>query len=144
MRLFFILLTIGYIYLIWIQSSHFNPESLAGLTMIFSRPVNLLIGASLEFTHLFQFGLVYLCIIIVFLSFGNMKIWQEVIAIVIAIAYGVIDEIHQLYVPFRSFSLMDLLKNVIGILFFVGVIHRSYFYKKDSKIGNWLRSITKG
>ena len=104
-RLFFILLTIGYMAFIWIQSSYFDPESLVGFSSSLSQSVFLLIGAALEFAHLFQFGLLYLCIVIVFLSFGRLRPWQEVIAAVIALSYGIADEIHQLYVPFRSFSI---------------------------------------
>jgi len=141
-RLFFILLTIGYMSFIWIQSSYFNPESLVGFSSSLSRPLFLLIGAVLEFAHLFQFGLLYLFIVIVFLSFGKLQTWQEIIAGVVALAYGGVDEIHQLYVPFRSFSIGDLMKDTIGIVVFWLVVHRSYFYKKSSKIGRLLRSVT--
>jgi polysaccharide biosynthesis protein VpsQ len=141
-RLFFILLTIGYMASIWIQSSYFDPESLVSFSSMLNRAVFLLIGASLEFAHLFQFGLLYLCIVLIFLSFGRLRTWQEVTAAVIALAYGIVDEIHQLYVPFRSFSIGDLLKDAIGIVVFWWVVHRSYFYKKGSKLGCWLRSLT--
>lgn len=140
-KLLFIFVTIGYMAFIWIQSSHFNPENLVGLSSVISMPIILFIGAGLELAHLFQFGLLYLCIIIIFISFGEMKTWQEVTAAVIALAYGVIDEIHQFFVPFRSFSIGDLMKDAIGVIVFWWVTHRSYFNKKKSKIGNWLRSI---
>jgi polysaccharide biosynthesis protein VpsQ len=141
-RLYFIFFTIGYMAFIWIQSSRFDPESLVGFSSSLNKTVFLLIGASLEFAHLFQFGLLYLCIVIVFLNFGRLHTWQEVAAAVIALAYGIVDEIHQLYVPFRSFSIADLLKDIFGIVVFWWVVHRSYFYKKDSKLGHWLRSLT--
>jgi polysaccharide biosynthesis protein VpsQ len=141
-RTIFIMLALCYMAFIWIQSSKFDPESLAALTSTLNRSVYLIIGASLEFAHLFQFGLLYLCIVMIFLSFGKLRTWQEVTAGVIALSYGLIDEIHQLYVPFRSFSIADLLKDTIGIAVFWWVVHRSYFYNKGSKIGLWLRSIT--
>jgi polysaccharide biosynthesis protein VpsQ len=141
-RLFFLFVTISYMAFIWIQSSYFDPESLVGFSSSLSQSVFLLIGASLEFAHLFQFGLLYLCIVMIFLSFDKLRTWQEVTAGVIALSYGLIDEIHQLYVPFRSFSIADLLKDTIGIAVFWWVVHRSYFYNKGSKIGLWLRSIT--
>lgn len=141
-RLFFILLTIGYMSFIWIQSSYFNPESLAGFSSSLSHSVFLLIGAAFEIAHFFQFGLLYLCIVLVFLSFGKLRTWHEVTAVLIALAYGMVDELHQLYVPFRSFSIGDLLKDTIGIVVFWWVVHRSYFYNEDSKLGRWLRSFT--
>lgn len=141
-RMFFIFLTISYMAFIWIQSSSFNPESLVGISSSLSKSVLLPIGATLELAHLFQFGLLYLWIVIVFLSFGKLRTWQEVTAAVIALAYGIVDEIHQLYVPFRSFSIADLLKDTIGIVVFWWVVHQTYFHKKDSKIGRWLRNVT--
>ena len=141
-RLFFRVLTIGYMAFIWIQSSYFDPESLVGFTSSLSQSFFLIIGSGLEFTHLFQFGILYLCIVIVFLSFGRLQKWQEVTAAVIALSYGIADEIHQLYVPFRSFSIGDLIKDTIGIIVFWWVVHRSYFCEKSSRIGHWLRHIT--
>jgi polysaccharide biosynthesis protein VpsQ len=140
-RMLFICLTIFYMALIWFQSSHFNPENLAELSSMISMPIIVFLGLGLELAHLIQFGLLYLCIIIVFISFGTMKTWHEITAATIALGYGVLDEIHQLYVPFRSFSFGDLLKDTIGVLVFWWVVHKSYFNKKTSKIGNWLRSI---
>jgi polysaccharide biosynthesis protein VpsQ len=140
-RSIYIILTISYMTFIWIQSSYFDPESLSGFSSSLNHNVFLFIGVSLEFAHLFQFGLLYLCFVTIFLSFGRLRTWQEVTAAVIALAYGIVDEIHQLYVPFRSFSLGDLLKDTIGIVVFWWVVHRSYFYKKSSKIGRWLRSL---
>jgi polysaccharide biosynthesis protein VpsQ len=141
-RLVFIFLTISYMGFIWIQSSYFDPENLVGISSRLNRTVYLFIGASMELAHLFQFGLLYLFIVIVFLSFGRLRTWQEFTAAAIALAYGIVDEIHQFYVPFRSFSLGDLLKDTIGIVVFWWVVHRSYYYKKDSKIGRWLKSVT--
>ncbi|MEH7884037.1 VanZ family protein [Bacillus sp. JJ1609] len=142
-RGFLIFLTLSYMSFVWIQSSLFNPESLSPISSTFNKTVYLLIGASLEFAHLFQFGLLYLFIILVFLSFGTLRRWQEVIAAIIALSYGIVDEIHQLYVPFRSFSVIDLLKDSIGVFAFWWVINRSYFYKKNSRVGQWLRSVNK-
>lgn len=141
-RTIFILLTISYMAFIWIQSSRFDPESLAGITSSINRTVFLLIGAGLEFAHLFQFGLLYLFIILIFSSFGMVKTWHEVTAAVIALVYGVVDEVHQLFVPFRSFSWLDLFKDVIGILFFWWWVHKSYFTNKHSKFGNWLKRLS--
>jgi polysaccharide biosynthesis protein VpsQ len=141
-RILFIFITFGYMFIIWIQSSYFDPESLSTISSTLNQTLYLLIGASLEIAHLFQFGILYLFIILVFLSFGTLRRWQEVIAVIISLTYGIVDEIHQLYVPFRSFSIGDLLKDAIGVVVFWWVVHRSYFYKKDSKIGRWLRSVT--
>ncbi|MDI6806619.1 MAG: VanZ family protein [Candidatus Aenigmarchaeota archaeon] len=42
--------------------------------------------------------------------------------------YGLSDEMHQLFVPFRVFSLWDWLADVIGIIF--GILISTYLIKK--------------
>lgn len=142
-RGYLIFLTLSYMSFVWVQSSRFDPESLTPISSTLNKTVYLLIGACLEFAHLFQFGLLYFFIILIFLSFGPLKSWQEVAAVIIALSYGIADEIHQLYVPFRSFSVIDLLKDAIGVLAFWWVINHSYFHKKNSRIGQWLRRVNK-
>ncbi len=49
---------------------------------------------------------------------GNPKSKKIIlIAIIIAILYGISDEIHQLFVPGRAFAISDILINSAGILF---------------------------
>lgn len=141
-RMFIIFLTTSYMAFIWIQSSYFDPESLVGFSSSLNKSFFILIGASLEFAHLFQFGLLYLCLVIVFISFGRLKTYHEVTAAAISLFYGIVDEIHQLYVPFRSFSWLDLFKDAIGILFFWWWVHKTYFTSKHSKFGNWLKRLS--
>ncbi len=38
------------------------------------------------------------------------------ITIILAILYGISDEVHQIFVPFRYFSFLDILTNSLGIL----------------------------
>jgi len=44
------------------------------------------------------------------------------LAIIIAILYGFIDEIHQLFVPSRIFSLLDVLSNSFGAIVVQSII----------------------
>ncbi|PLR84035.1 hypothetical protein CVD25_13065 [Bacillus canaveralius] len=138
--LFFLL---AYMLFIWLQSSYFNPESVSSsLASIFSLPVIWLIGAAFEFAHLFEFGLLYLFIIMVFLSFGEFTNKKDYMAITIAFLYGFIDEIHQVNIPYRSASVGDLIKNTIGIIFVWWIIHKYYLKNRNSKIGRILTRIT--
>ncbi len=50
-------------------------------------------------------------------------------AILIAIAYGISDEIHQFFVPFRSCNYSDALLNSIGILY-AGVFYTILRFRK--------------
>lgn len=143
-RSFFILLPIGYIVLIWMQTSYFDPESVSKLSSQISSQVFLLIGISLELAHLFEFGFLYLLMIMAFLSFGKLSKWKEYLAIMISFLYGFVDEIHQIYVPFRSASIGDLVKNTIGIMFIWWIIRKYYSQDKTTIIGRFLRRISPG
>lgn len=127
-----------YGYLIWWQSSHFNPGSVYNLSNEVSLSVIKAIGIGLELGHLFEFGFMYLFLILAFLSFGRLNKRLESIALTVSILYGLIDEIHQYFVPFRSFSIVDLMKDIVGVLFVWFMIHRAY-YKSDSRLGARLR-----
>jgi hypothetical protein len=127
---------------IWLQSSHFNPESVDILISKIGLTAVLIIGAGLEFAHFFEFGILYILIILAMLSYGKLSGWKEAVAAVISLFYGLVDEIHQVYVPFRSFSFFDLTKDIIGVLVVAFVIHKNYFYKTNSRLSLLLRKIT--
>jgi polysaccharide biosynthesis protein VpsQ len=141
LRLLLLVLPFVYMALIWIQTSNFDPESVYMLSTQIDMRVLLLIGVGLELAHLFEFGLLYLFIIFEFLLFGKLTRTKEIIAIILAGGYGVLDEIHQYFVPFRSFSYLDLLKNVTGILVLWYLTRRKYM-QENSKLGAFLRGLS--
>lgn len=135
-------LPVIYMLLIWMQTSHFDPESVQVLSNYISMKLILLIGIGLELGHLFEFGLLYLLIIVAILTFRKLDSRKEFIALTISLIYGLIDEIHQYYIPFRSASFVDLTKNTIGVFVFWFFIHKSYFVNGNSKLGFFLKKIT--
>lgn len=139
--MFLVILPIIYMILIWVQSSYFDPSSIYSLTNKIRMEILLIIGTLFEMLHLLQFGILYLLLIIASLSFGKLTKRIEYVTIVVALLYGVLDEIHQIFVPFRSFSIVDLIKDVVGILIVYLIIHRCYFSKRRTKIGLLLREI---
>jgi polysaccharide biosynthesis protein VpsQ len=124
-----------YMVIIWIQSGYFNPESISNFSSNINNIVILLIGVCFELTHLFEFGLLYFLIILAFLSWGELTKRKVFIAIIISFLYGVVDEIHQFFVPFRSSSLVDLLKNTIGIIAFAWITNWPLF--RNGKFKTW-------
>ncbi|WP_256988770.1 VanZ family protein [Bacillus sp. EB106-08-02-XG196] len=96
----------------------------------------------MEFAHLFEFGILYFLIILALLCYGQLSKRKEILAIAISLLYGLSDEIHQIFVPFRSFSIIDLIKNAIGVLAIWYFIHQKYYNKTDSGVGSFLRKIT--
>lgn len=45
---------------------------------------------------------------------------KVLVILIIGILYGISDEIHQLFVPFREFSILDMIVDTLGIV--IGVI----------------------
>jgi polysaccharide biosynthesis protein VpsQ len=129
-KVFLGLIIIGYMVLIWLQSSHFNPEILYYTSLTLDPLIILLAGLLLESLHLIEFGILYILIILFQLSFGPLNRRKEIAAIILSFLYSVTDEVHQLFVPFRSFSVGDLIKNLIGILLMWMLIR--YLHKRKS------------
>lgn len=140
-RLLIRFLPIGYIGFIWLQSSYFNPESIHYLSNEINIEFLILVGIALELFHFFQFGLLYLLIIAAVLSFRVLTKKIEYFSIIFSLLYGLIDEFHQIYVPFRSFSYTDLLKDTVGVIFISFIVHKSYYSDKKSKVGSFLRKV---
>lgn len=128
-----------YGFLIWWQSGHLNPGSLYNLSNLISLWIIKAIGAALELGHLIEFGILYLSLILAFLSFGRLRRLHEGVAIIIAASYGLIDEVHQSFVPFRSFSMVDFVKDLIGIFFVWFLIHR--YLKRGFKLSERFKKV---
>ena len=64
---------------------------------------------------------------------GNkrIKIKHFLIVLIISLSYSILDEVHQLFVPFRDFSIKDILTNTLGI--FSSIIIYSHINKKSKK-----------
>jgi polysaccharide biosynthesis protein VpsQ len=142
LRLSLTILPLIYMWLIWLQSSSFNPESIYLLTYKMDEQIFLMIGMVLEFGHLFEFGILYFLLIMMILSYGRLTKQKEWFCLLVAASYGLIDEVHQIYVPYRSFSFVDLLKNLIGIAVVWYIVHQSYFVRRSSTFGQKLKLIT--
>lgn len=101
------MLPFGYIIAIWLQSSLFNPESIETTPGL---------GNILEMGHLIIFAILYLFIYLAWMTYGEVTTKKEAAILIVTFFCALGDEIHQYYVPFRSASLVDILKDVVGIL----------------------------
>nr|WP_240253907.1 VanZ family protein [Fredinandcohnia sp. SECRCQ15] len=128
--------------IIWIQSSYFNPNSLEGIHLQIGIPIFVILGVVFEIGHLFQFAILYFLLIMAFLTYGRLNSVKEMVAFIIALLYGILDEVHQIYVPFRSFSIIDLIKDAVGIIVIWFIIHKHYYKNDGSKIQRFLTGIT--
>ncbi|MEH7380074.1 VanZ family protein [Bacillus sp. JJ1533] len=136
------ILPVVYMLWIWLQSSHFNPSKFEDIDDQIGIQLYYLLGAALEIGHLFQFAILYALLVMAFLTFGKLSLKIEILLFIISVLYGALDEIHQYFVPFRSFSFIDLVKDSIGVIVVSYIIHKKYFNQKQSRVGKFLRGIT--
>lgn len=141
-RFIVVLLPLLYVWLIWLQSSRFNPSEVVLHFGKLPLEVLVVVGVIFELAHLIEFGILYLLIIVAFLPFGKLNSKKEKTAFVISLTYSLVDEIHQYFVPFRSFSMVDIVKNIIGITIMWYLVRRSYFTTKQNKLGSLLKGFT--
>ncbi|WP_018394845.1 VanZ family protein [Bacillus sp. 37MA] len=90
-----------------------------------------------ESLHLVEFAILYVLIIYAFLANGKLTPFISLAAAMFASFYGLADEIHQAFIPYRSATLIDAIKDVTGIFIAFTIVKYMYF-EKNSRIGRWM------
>lgn len=83
-------------------------------------------------SYIYHFIIFFLFAFLLIVSFNGKKDFNVrlfAFAVLAAIVYGILDEIHQMFVPFRFPGVNDVLVNNIGI-FLASLI---YVYKKNGR-----------
>jgi len=132
-RLLFIIAPFCYMIFIWILSS--LPHD-AILDTPFS--FDLLLKESL---HLIEFGILYGLFVLFLLVSGKMTRYSNIVVALASIGYGFVDELHQYFVPYRSATVIDLVKDTIGVLVLYWIVRKTYFSEKPSKIKALLQKL---
>ncbi|MBD7939076.1 VanZ family protein [Cytobacillus sp. Sa5YUA1] len=127
-QLSWMLITIGYMVFIWLQSEYFNPQLIEVYAYNLDFPILLMLGFVFELLHLIEFGILFIFLIQTFKTNPNGEFTKEkmIICFILSLLYSLIDEIHQLYVPYRSFSFIDIFKNFIGIFIVYYIVKKRY------------------
>ena len=94
-----------------------------------------------ESLHLVEFAILYLLWVLALLARGRLTPSGNRFAIILSVAYAFIDEFHQSFIPSRSASAIDLVKDMAGIAVVWYWVSRAYFREDDSKTGKFLRGI---
>jgi VanZ family protein len=128
------ILPLAYMAAIWIMSS--NPAD--ALVELPNQGVDRFIKESL---HLVEFGILYVLLVLAALTTGRFTPLMSFIFMGVAILYGLVDEIHQSFVPYRSATVIDFVKDTIGVLAASHFIHHAYFSGKFPRLGRVLRRI---
>ena len=83
-----------------------------------------------ESLHLIEFAILYWLLAFAFIQYDKWNERMSIVAAVIAILYGLTDEIHQSFVPARSATVIDFVKDTIGVVVSYLIAKRIYFKKK--------------
>ncbi len=117
----------AYMILIWIMSS--NPDD-----AIIRFPDNQVDRFVKESLHLVEFGILYGLFVVALLAHGRLRFSLNFTVALIAIFYGFVDEIHQSFVPYRSSTLIDAAKDLIGVTVLFWIVNRTYFKRPDHRL----------
>jgi len=117
----FTLLPLLYMALIWTLSS-FPADAIVNTPFSFDSLLK-------ESLHLIEFAILYWLIAFAFMAHGRWTERTSLIAAAIAILYGLTDEIHQSFVPARSATVIDFVKDTIGVLVSYYIANRKFFKK---------------
>ncbi|KIL43287.1 VanZ family protein [Jeotgalibacillus campisalis] len=132
MKSFFTVLPFLYMMLVWFLSSRPSDTVYA----LRNESLDLFIKESL---HLVEFAILHFLFILALLAHGKLTTASHTAAAVIAAFYGLLDEIHQAFVPSRSATLIDAIKDLIGVMIVYILIQRAYFVRKNGWMAKWLQ-----
>jgi VanZ family protein len=94
-----------------------------------------------ESMHLVEFAILYVLLVLALLTVRGLTPRLNLACILFASLYGLSDEIHQYFVPARSATLIDLVKDVIGVLVASWMTTSAYQKKRFQGLGRLLRRI---
>ncbi|TYS64002.1 hypothetical protein FZD47_10910 [Bacillus infantis] len=94
-----------------------------------------------ESMHLIEFAILYILLVLAFLTGGSFTKKLNIILAVIAALYGVTDEIHQSFIPARSSSLIDVAKDWIGVAVAYYFVYQARFGGRFKLLASFLKRI---
>ncbi|WP_338751967.1 VanZ family protein [Bacillus sp. FJAT-52991] len=124
-----------YIIAVWIMSS--LPHD-----AILSLPQNQLDRLFKESLHLIEFAVLYGLMVNALLANSRFTSATNLAAALIACFYGLIDEIHQAFILYRSASVIDAIKDVTGVLICYLLVNYKYFQQPSSRIHRWMHKFS--
>ncbi|SDO15302.1 VanZ family protein [Halobacillus aidingensis] len=84
------------------------------------------LGFFLESLHLVEFAFLYILVVLALQVHNRFSKTTNLLAAIFASFYGLIDEIHQLFVDGRSFTINDLIKDWCGVWITYFVVYLKY------------------
>ncbi|PFA68206.1 hypothetical protein CN378_08880 [Bacillus sp. AFS015802] len=121
-----------YMILIWIMSS--NPDD-----AVIRFPDDGMDRFIKESLHLVEFGILYGLFVLALLAHGRLRFTLNFTVALISIFYGFVDEIHQSFVPYRSSTMIDAAKDLIGVTVLFWIVNRTYFRNPDHTVTKMMK-----
>lgn len=84
-----------------------------------------------EALHLVEFAILYILFVSALAVNQKLKPGFSLLAAIVSCLYGITDEFHQSFIPYRSASLIDVVKDIIGVL--AVYFHVQYHYFKHKR-----------
>ncbi|EIJ80336.1 hypothetical protein PB1_08242 [Bacillus methanolicus PB1] len=121
------ILPFAYMVLIWNLSS--MPDD-----AVIELPFSSLDRFIKESLHLVEFAILYVLFVIAFLTTGRFTVKRNLFCLVIACLFGITDEIHQSFVPYRSATIIDGVKDITGVSVFYYFVYQAYFKNRFTRL----------
>jgi len=93
--------------------------------------------------HIFEFG--FLCFLIIralaasIKNFSTKQIYCH--ALIFSIIYGIMDEVHQSFVPGRTMTIPDIIADIIGCVAIIFILHKiGYIHAQRKKAKSYRTS----
>ncbi|WP_285767907.1 VanZ family protein [Peribacillus sp. SI8-4] len=113
-----------YMIAIWIMSG--NPDD-----MLLDLPSTSIDRFIKEALHLVEFAILFILFVSALAANQKLKPGLSLLAALASCLYGVLDEYHQSFVPYRSATLIDVIKDIIGVS--AAYFHVQYHYFKHGR-----------
>ncbi|KUP04140.1 VanZ family protein [Bacillus coahuilensis p1.1.43] len=112
--------TLPFLYMIaiWLMSSH--PADAVVSDRILS-------GVVKDSLHIVEFALLYALFVMALRAHGHFTGRTNFVVAIVASLYGIVDEFHQSFVPSRSSSIIDVVKDVTGVFILYYFVDRQFF-----------------
>jgi VanZ family protein len=102
-------LPIAYMALIWFMSSLPSDQFV-------KLPDSSVDAFMKESLHLVEFAILYVLLVVACLTFRKkFTVMMNVSCALLAVLYGITDEIHQSFFPYRSATVIDFVKDTLGV-----------------------------
>lgn len=121
-KLIITILPFLYMALIWILSSH-PADAIVNTPFSFDTLLK-------ESLHLIEFAILYWLIGFAFIAHNKWSERASILAAMVAILYGLTDEIHQSFVPSRSATVIDFVKDTMGVVVSYIIVKLKFFKQK--------------